>query len=236
MQGRNLGALKHRPLDTTGCLWCLARCGLLGTLRLAWGCCGEGAGGLWLAGGAGRAVWGWALHSVHCAVFSSCVTALPGLTFLSPSLYCLCCGFRDVCPVTGFNKIVGNYLQSQPLTLLAFTDTAVSKLSARVVRQFRGAKLIKLLEMHMILNKFPADYFRKCLPTAFFDTALGDAVFKGKSTPSGGIVLSPTKDANPSRLAVITDENVCGNKYPTLIIQALDTVLIPPSLFNSATH
>lgn len=137
---------------------------------------------------------------------------------------------------SGFKKIVGNYLQSQPLTLLAFSDAAVGKLPARVVRQLRGAKLIKLLEMHMILNKFPADYFKKCLPTAFFDTALGDSVFKAKPTKNGAIVLSPTRDANPSRLATVTEENVCGNGFPTLIIQSLDTVLIPPSLFSSATH
>lgn len=137
---------------------------------------------------------------------------------------------------SGFESIVGRYISAQPVTLLVPTDRAFGKIPQRFRARFKGATLIKVLELHMIVHKLPAEYLQLVLDTAFFDSVLGDYIYKQPAVDSKTILLSTERKGHPGNVAVVVDKDYCGKNQPTVTVQVIDTVLLPKNLFSSSAQ
>lgn len=140
--------------------------------------------------------------------------------------------FLRLLRISGYQAILANYITRQPVTILAPTDAAFRKLSLRVRRQLTGPKLVKLIQFHLIFEKFPYDFFKQAKAGGLFRTVYGWKLVKMANTPAG-IILKPQFGTVASQARVLPGQadltNV--NAWYLLAVEGIDTVLIPPRVF-----
>lgn len=132
---------------------------------------------------------------------------------------------------SGFEPVIARYIQTQPVTLLVPTDKAFASLPLRIKSQLTGSKLVKLLEYHMILQKFPVGFLRMAQPGCLFRTVFGVNLTKHRRSARQSIVFGPTDAMVPLHMAVVTRGNIAASKLLLLALHGVNNVILPPGIF-----
>ena len=142
--------------------------------------------------------------------------------------------------LSGLDSFLAKYIQTFPVTVLVPTDNAFQAVNIKIKRQMTGQKLVKLLQYNMILQKLPYTFLQYTSKGSQFSTVLGPPIRK----TSAGQIQAPTTYKTippsftnaigaPTRTTVV-DADVSGRNLLLIIMEGVNSVMLPPRVFQGS--
>lgn len=140
---------------------------------------------------------------------------------------------------TGLDPVIAKFADRQPLSLLLPRDEAFRAIPAALRSQITGQKLVKLMQYHMIMEKWSNEFlFHPTLKVnnRAFRTVLGQYVYCLPNTVPGSKVVrfsTVPRSTGGTLVNVIPPGNVGGkNSWPRFLAHGITGVMLPPGLFK----